>query len=177
MSENLTLDSAASSPDKTGSKRDRETALEVDDVFYLLGNDRRRATVSILAEEDRPVDISSLANTLAAADEGSYKSVYVSLQQSHLPQLDEYDVVRYDRVDRTVAPGPAFENVAGYVVTDNGVDRDWRPYIFAALLAVAAVVGASLIPGSDRFIVAGVAAIGILALGGFAAYDVWRGFE
>ncbi|WP_117595706.1 MULTISPECIES: DUF7344 domain-containing protein [Haloprofundus] len=104
------------------------TARE-DIVFDLLKNDRRRMVMSLLAEEAESVTIGDIARTIATAEadespapEKVYKSVYVSLQQTHLPKLAENDVIEYNRSTGTVAPGPNLEDVLVYVEPSSARD-------------------------------------------------------
>ncbi|ELY48744.1 DUF7344 domain-containing protein [Natronolimnohabitans innermongolicus] len=100
----------------------RDESLEESEVFHILGNDRRRAIVQLLAEEGGQVDVSDVASAIAADETDTtpvpnnlYKSVYVSLQQTHLPQLQEDAVIEYDSDAKTIQPGPHFDDVLGYI--------------------------------------------------------------
>lgn len=75
---------------------------EHDSVFDVLGNQRRRYVVSVLAEEDGPLDIGTLAERVAAlesdrpVEEISYalrKSVYTGLHQNHLPKMEQAGLI------------------------------------------------------------------------------------
>jgi DNA-binding transcriptional ArsR family regulator len=101
---------------------DRTDPLEESEVFHILGNDRRRAIVQLLAEEDGQIDVSDVASEIAATESDTtpvpnnlYKSVYVSLQQTHLPQLEEDAVIEYDSDSKTIQSGHHFEDVFRYV--------------------------------------------------------------
>lgn len=100
----------------------RTESLAESEVFHILGNDRRRAIVQLLAAEAGTVDVSDVATEIAASESDStsvpnnlYKSVYVSLQQTHLPQLQEDAVIEYDSEAKTIQPGPNFDDVLQYV--------------------------------------------------------------
>lgn len=91
-------------------------------MFHILGNDRRRAIVQLLANEGGQVDVSDVASEIAATESDTtpvpnnlYKSVYVSLQQTHLPQLEEDAVIEYDSEAKTIRPGRHFDDVLRYV--------------------------------------------------------------
>jgi len=106
----------------------RTEPLAESDVFHILGNDRRRAIVQLLATTSGTVDVSDVASEIAETEADTtpvpnnlYKSVYVSLQQTHLPQLQEEDVIEYDSEAKTIRPGPNFEGVLTYV---NGHETD-----------------------------------------------------
>ncbi|WP_247004826.1 DUF7344 domain-containing protein [Halosolutus gelatinilyticus] len=100
----------------------RTESLAESEVFHILGNDRRRAIVQLLAVESGTVDVSDVATEIAASESDAspvpnnlYKSVYVSLQQTHLPQLEEDAVIEYDSDAKTITPGPNFDDVLTYV--------------------------------------------------------------
>ncbi|WP_222918392.1 ArsR family transcriptional regulator [Natrinema sp. SYSU A 869] len=101
---------------------DRTEPLAESKVFHILGNDRRRAIVQLLAEEGGQIDVSDVASEIAATESDTtpvpnnlYKSVYVSLQQTHLPQLEEDAVIEYDSDAKTIQSGHHFEEVLRYV--------------------------------------------------------------
>ncbi|SFB93446.1 hypothetical protein SAMN05444422_103124 [Halobiforma haloterrestris] len=125
----------------------RSGPLAESEVFHILGNDRRRAIVQLLAEESGQIDVSDVANEIAATESDTtpvpnnlYKSVYVSLQQTHLPQLEEDAVIEYDSDTKTIHPGPNFDDVLTYV---DGDDDD--PSRVLQLHVVACVVGLGII--------------------------------
>ena len=100
----------------------RSSSLAESEIFHILGNDRRRAIVQLLAEQPERVDVSDVATTIAEHETDTtpvpnnlYKSVYVSLQQTHLPQLEEDAVIEYDPEVKTIQPGPHFDEVYRYI--------------------------------------------------------------
>lgn len=100
-------------------------ALGESEIFHLLGNDRRRAIIRTLREQGEPSEVSTIATRVAEAEtdepsvpDGLYKSVYVSLQQTHFPLLEENAVVVYDTTEKTVERGPRFAEVVTYVDAD-----------------------------------------------------------
>jgi DNA-binding transcriptional ArsR family regulator len=130
----------------------RTDSLEESEVFHILGNDRRRAIVQLLADEGGQIDISDVANEIAAAESDTtpvpnnlYKSVYVSLQQTHLPQLEEESVIEYDSDAKTIQPGRHFDDVLGYV-DGHGDDHSavLRLHLGLCVLALAVIALAGL---------------------------------
>ncbi|OAQ54402.1 hypothetical protein HTG_02320 [Natrinema mahii] len=134
----------------------RADPLAESEVFHILGNDRRRAIVQLLAEDGGQTDVSDVATEIAATESDTtpvpnnlYKSVYVSLQQTHLPQLEEDDVIEYDSDAKTIRPGRHFDEVLQYV--DGHADdhsRVLQLHLGCCLLglAIIALVGLGL-PG------------------------------
>ncbi|UHQ95407.1 DUF7344 domain-containing protein [Haloterrigena alkaliphila] len=120
----------------------RTESLEESEVFHILGNDRRRAIVQLLAEESGQVDVSDIASEIAATETDTtpvpnnlYKSVYVSLQQTHLPQLQEDAVIEYDSEAKTIQPGAHFDEVLQYIDGHGGA-RSWILQLHLGLCVV-----------------------------------------
>ncbi|NGM71231.1 helix-turn-helix transcriptional regulator [Natronolimnobius sp. AArcel1] len=125
----------------------RSESLAESEVFHILGNDRRRAIVQLLARESAQIDVSDVATEIAETESDSasvpnnlYKSVYVSLQQTHLPQLEEDGVIEYDSDAKTIQAGPNFDDVLAYI---NGHTDD--PSTFLQLHFAACVLGLAVI--------------------------------
>jgi hypothetical protein len=75
------------------------------EVFDLLSNHRRRYAIHFCKREQRPVSLSDLAEQVAAWEQGKTveeldwderKRVYTSLQQTHLPTLEEAGMIIYE---------------------------------------------------------------------------------
>lgn len=84
---------------------DEEPDLQRDEIFDLMSNHRRRYAIHYCKRTDDPVSLSDLAEQVAAwehdkdvaelsADER--KTVYTSLQQTHLPRLDRAGVLDFE---------------------------------------------------------------------------------
>lgn len=82
--------------------------LHRDEVFHLLQNSRRRATLRYLFEHDdgRPVVMRDVAEAVAAWENDTTVALltsaerqraYISLYQFHLPKLAEYGIIDYDQ--------------------------------------------------------------------------------
>lgn len=89
-------------------------SLSLDVVFGLLSVERRRRTLIELRQTDGQTTLSDLATRLAALEndipEGRVtsdqrKRVYIALYQSHLPKLDDADVIEFDQARGTVELG------------------------------------------------------------------------
>lgn len=126
--------------------------LHDSEVFHILGNDRRRAIVQLLADRSE-VEVSEVATEIAddEADAGTvpsnlYKSVYVSLQQTHLPQLEEDGVVVYDSEAKLIRPGPNFDVVRTYVSGDGGEHKKLLSgHVILAIGTLVVVAGAGIV--------------------------------
>lgn len=85
------------------------------DLFYLLQNNRRRAVLRYFAaHSDHEVfEMRTVAEAVAAWENeitvgqltsDERKPVYISLYQTHLPNLDEYDVIEYNQSRGVIKP-------------------------------------------------------------------------
>ncbi|WP_158056681.1 DUF7344 domain-containing protein [Halorussus halophilus] len=79
----------------------RPRGNRIDDLFELLSDSHRRATIHLLARRERPIGVEQLAERIASQtwDDPSHEDVrrmHISLQHTHLPKLDDADVVECD---------------------------------------------------------------------------------
>jgi DNA-binding transcriptional ArsR family regulator len=81
-----------------------EKRLDPDCAFALLSNRRRRRLLCLLVRSGEERSLRAIADEIVARaeDDGAYRSVYVSLYQSHVPRLADAGVVDYDEAARTV---------------------------------------------------------------------------
>ena len=130
------------------------TKLPKQDLYEVLANRRRRFTVHALEGSDGPMELGELAEKIAAWENGieeghvSYderKRVYTALQQSHLPMMDENDVIEFDKNRGVVEPTPALRDVDVYMEIVQGREIPWSQYylglagVSAALIAAVAM--------------------------------------
>lgn len=96
--------------------------LDEEELFDIIGTERRRLAVIALAEHGRPMELRDLAVTVAARQKETTpedvsttdrKNTYVTLLQNHLPKLDRYDLVDIDG-QNVVTPVQGIETVAAY---------------------------------------------------------------
>lgn len=148
-------DDAASGDDIAGSVSSEMTDITADAFFELLSNRRRRYTLHCLEQASGPVELGDLARQVAAWEEdkavdavsaSERKNVYTSLQQFHLPKLDEKRLVAFDDREGVVELGSAAEEVDIYIEVVERGNVPWSHYYLGlaavhALLMVAAYVG------------------------------------
>jgi hypothetical protein len=91
---------------RTLNKGDTDAQLSTDAIFQTLGSRRRRHVLHYLRQQDRPVPIRELSEQLAAWELGKghdavtpkeRKRLYTALHQTHLPTMNDLNVVEYDR--------------------------------------------------------------------------------
>ncbi len=125
-------------------RADDSEEITRDECFDLLKNPRRRRVLRHLSEEEATAQLGQLSEQVAAwenetaVEELSYnerKRVYTSLQQVHLPRMDDAGVVTFDDREGTVELGPAAENLDVYLdIVDEG-DIPWSQlYLLLALV-------------------------------------------
>lgn len=127
--------------------------LEKEAVFDLLYNPRRRATLRLLLQRDRPHSMDELVERIAAEENDvpvgeltrqQRRRVHVSLYQTHLPLLDDVDAIEYDRQANRIGPGPCMDELAPYLDTPAATTIPWRTYYGRLLLGYACLGGISL---------------------------------
>lgn len=111
------------SPVQSSDTPPRATGGQADDVYRILSNRRRRYTLHYLLSHET-TEVRPLAEQIAAWEHGidpnevtydQRRSVYNSLQQSHLPKLREVNLVRFDKRAGTVALAEDHSEVSSYL--------------------------------------------------------------
>lgn len=117
------------------------------ELFEMLSSRRRRHALQALAATDE-IDLGPLAEqvaawenekSVAAVTSDERKRVYTSLQQSHLPKLDDAGLVEFDKRSGVVVPSPTLEEYDVYLDVVRGDDIPWNEY-YLGLSAVGAAV-------------------------------------
>lgn len=140
------------SSNKTAEKSDhRDEKISHDECFELLSNHRRRYTLHYLQQNGNTTTLSDLSEQVAAwenettIDEISYderKRVYTSLQQVHLPRMNDANVVEFDDREGTVSIGPRAENLDIYLEVVEGGDIPWSLFYFGLSALSVGIIGA-----------------------------------
>jgi hypothetical protein len=111
--------------------------LARDDVYEVLSNRRRRFTLHYLRGNGAQAALGTLAEHVAAWENGidvaavgsaARKNVYTSLQQFHLPKMEELNLVRFDRRAGEVELTDAADDVDVYMEVVEGHDHPWSHY-------------------------------------------------
>jgi hypothetical protein len=132
------------------------SGLTRDEVFELLSNERRRYVIRYLQSNDGAGELGDMATQVAAwehdvapdrVDSTERKRAYTTLQQSHLPKMDDMGAVDYDSDSGHVEATEALGAVDIYLEIVPGGELAWKEYYLAlsivsvALVAVVAVGG------------------------------------
>jgi hypothetical protein len=133
------MSEARQSP-QSGPERDasRATAdLTKSEIFDLLRNQRRRFVLHYLKTHDEAVELGDLATRVAAWEYGvdeagvtssQRKRVYTTLQQSHLPKLDEAGIVEFDSDRGIIRPREMLSDLTIYLEIVPGNEFAWHEY-------------------------------------------------
>lgn len=116
-----------------------ETGIERDTLFHVLRNERRRRTLDYLLDvDDEPVTIGTLADAVAAAEfdtsvdalrYAERQRVYTALYQSHLPQMADVGLLKFDRDPGLIATTPHTQAVESYLDCDDTPERDFARWL------------------------------------------------
>ncbi|UWG50088.1 putative trancriptional regulator, ArsR family [Halalkaliarchaeum sp. AArc-CO] len=176
-----------SSSEATGGQllqRDKRQRQDTQDVYELLRNERRRYALHALSVADGPVSVGDLADRVAAWEhdttveqitERERHRVYTSLQQVHLPRLDEADLVRFDEDQGVVDPSPGIETYDVYLDVVGAEEISWSGYYLGlslVTLAVFVLVSLELYPFTLLPVEAWVAGV-VVGFLGSAVIHVW----
>jgi hypothetical protein len=134
--------------DDSQSARDTSPRLSTEDVYEVLSNRRRRYAIHHLKQTDSPVDVSTLAEQVAAWENGKpvaeldsqeRKRVYISLYQSHLPTLEKRGLVAYDDDRGIVELTDSIANAEVYLEVVAGENVPWS-YFYLGLSLVSGLL-------------------------------------
>lgn len=156
---------ASATSDTQGSGGSPGPSIDRDETFHILRNRRRRYALHTLKSRAGAAEVGELAEQVAAweydvdaADLTAQqrKRVYNSLQQTHLPELDDAGLIEYERGTAELTDRADEIDVYLEVVPDEEIP--WSKYY----LALAAVCSA----------LAAAAWIGAPGLGALSGFDV-----
>lgn len=104
----------------TESQRSRQTDdLSASEIFPLLAHDRRRSVLHYLTQQVGSVSLGELAEQIAIWEDDptfdQYERILTSLHHTHLPELVEGGLVRYDSDQETVDGLDAIHSVQPYL--------------------------------------------------------------
>lgn len=156
---------AGPEPTETGSigsdvdETDIEGAsIGFDQLFEILKNQRRRRVLQYLTEVNEEVTLAELAEEIAARETGKdvkqitsqeRKRVYVGLYQCHLPKMEDYGAISYNKPRGRIESGeytPLFER---YLSVENDSDEpEWTRYHSALSLSVALLLVVPVLYGA-----------------------------
>ena len=127
--------------------------LEAVEIHDVLSNERRQLILEFLRDAGGILTARELSEKIAEVETGESppprnirQSAYVSLHQTHLPKLDELDIVEYDQSAKTVELNDRAEQVSVYMETVPKYGLSWSEYylgvsVLGLLLIIAGEIG------------------------------------
>ena len=165
---------------------EHEPTVEREELYDLLGNCRRRYVIDYLRQHQEPTSLDTLARRVAARENDTTveevttaerKRVYTSLQQTHLPRMDDVGVVEFDKEQGLITPSDQLAEFSLHldVVSEHSVPQS---VIYLALsglslvLLIAVVAGVPLLSSLSPFLLGGAV---LVLFSGAAAIQHLRG--
>jgi len=131
-----------------------ETELTQAELFDVFSNARRRRAVQYLKRQGGSCDLAPLVQQVAAWENDTEpddvtrtqrRRVYISLYQTHLPMLEDHDIVDWDPDGHKIELLPSEDRFEPYLDRHLENDRVWHRS-YAAVTAVGVVaLGLSLL--------------------------------
>lgn len=125
--------------------------LSKGEIFEVLRNQRRRYVLHFLKQDERPVELGDLAQQIAAWEyettlEGvtpeQRKRVYTTLQQTHLPKMDEAGILSFDTDRGVIESTERTREISVYLEIVPGREFAWRElYLSLGAISCALVAG------------------------------------
>jgi len=158
---------------------EEEPELSRDQMFDILSSSRRRYTLYYLRQQKEPVQLTDLAEELAAWENDTTveelssqarKRVYVSLYQTHAPKLQEAGLITYDADTGEIALREDAPEVKPFI-SNSDSESKWYQYYGAvallnALLLLGAIVGVPLLSAVSPIV------IGLVVISSFLALSI-----
>ena len=170
----------AAGPDRENPSGE-QSASRQEEIFEVLSNERRRYALAYLEQcEDGSAALSTLATQVAAVENDvppdrvpsqDRKSVYVGLRQTHLPKMDQYGLVDYDRDRGEIELTETAEQAHTYMEYVPEHDIPWS-YHYFGLSAIMGVITVLAWVGLGPFGELGGLTLAILAIAAVGASAV-----
>lgn len=163
---------------KTESRDD----IEPETVHEVLRNHRRRLTLKYLKKRLEPVSVRELSERIAEIEANVTptprdlrQSVYNSLHQTHLPKLDDFGIVNYDKDRKMVFLEEGAKELDVYMGISTPFGITWATFyrtigVMSLLLIVLAETNVPVVSALDPVVVATVFLLGFACS---TAYQLW----
>ncbi len=126
--------------------------LSKGEIFEVLRNQRRRYVLQYLKQDTRPVELGDLAQQVAAWEYETTlddvtpeqrKRVYTTLQQTHLPKMDQSGILLFDSDDGVIEATDRTRDISIYLEIVPGHEFAWRE-LYLSLGAISSALVAAL---------------------------------
>ncbi len=140
-----------------------ELSIRREQIFEILSNERRRFVLYYLRRhsDEGPISFRELVDQVAAWENetttdqlgsSDRKCVYTALRQTHLPKLDTFGVIEYDRQRGSIEPKECLDDVLLYMKYVPEREILWRRLylVLAALCGLTALlIWGGIVPLAD----------------------------
>lgn len=122
------------------------------EVFEVLRNQRRRYVLNVLKQGNGPIELGDLAQQVAAWEYETTledvtpeqrKRVYTTLQQTHLPKMNESGILSFDSDAGLIEPTDRTADINVYLEIVPGGEFAWRE-LYLSLGAISMALVAAL---------------------------------
>lgn len=157
-----------------------ESGLSETHIHEVLSNERRRMAIELL-QDNEALSLRDLSERIAELETGESppprnirQSAYVSLQQTHIPKLDELNIVSYNEDSKEVSLAQAGD-VAVYMEVVPEGELSWSEYYatLSALGIVLMIAAAADVPLISALGAPVLASIVFAVFGASAVYQRW----
>jgi len=143
MAKSATQQPSESGVEQSVDRADEDRDVLRDEAFDVLSNRRRRYTLHYLLRNDKTARLGDVAEQVAAWENdktvssvtsAERKTVYSSLQQFHLPKLDERNIVSFDERAGEIELTDRARDLDIYLEVIDSYDIPWSFYYLGATL-------------------------------------------
>ncbi len=136
----------------TEPEPDDHSTLSKGEIFEVLRNQRRRYVLQYLKQDSQPVELGDLAQQVAAWEYETTlekvtpeqrKRVYTTLQQTHLPKMDQSGILVFDSDDGVIQATERTKDLSIYLEIVPGHEFAWRE-LYLSLGAISCALVAAL---------------------------------
>lgn len=115
--------------EEVDARSSAESEFPLDVIFDILSNKRRRLVIEYLRKRDGSVDLTELAEHIAAVENdkpvaelssSERKRVYVGLYQTHLPKMSDAGIVEFEQDMKRISLLPGAVQLFPYLDIDGG---------------------------------------------------------
>ncbi|QFU82909.1 DUF7344 domain-containing protein [Natronorubrum aibiense] len=134
------------------TRPDDSGTLSKGEIFEVLRNQRRRYVLQYLKQDSRPVELGDLAQQVAAWEYETTpervtpeqrKRVYTTLQQTHLPKMDQSGILLFDSDNGVIEATERTQDLSIYLEIVPGHEFAWRE-LYLSLGAISCALVAAL---------------------------------
>lgn len=135
------------------AKSTGEDILTRDELFDVLGNERRRCIVQYIISNGDAIELEALVDHVAAWENeksidsltrSERKRVYTALKQTHLPKMEEFGLIQFDSDRNIVRTAEKFSELDVYLQVVGGRIPYSSIYLIISSVSLLTIVGAAI---------------------------------